>query len=318
MAYKIVCFCGGGIRGLLSATILQKLADAYPNILNKTDLFAGTSTGSGIISWLLAGKTPTGIIQEYLTSEVQFFSFVDFEPTKPGYDIDLVFAGQAGMHGVKTLNDFDQSVLFTSFNVGSATSLTEHTPWQPILYSNLTNSPNGGTTVAKAVTSSSAMPGMLGSYEGNIDGAFVNHDPTLAAIASAIYYEKVSLSDIVVICIGTGLMQNWIAGGTHLWGAQQWQNGDGNPLSNTPALLVNGTTSPVLNAIMSGTSINLIPDLSGMMLGQNYAYLNPTLDRYIPENDVDPDDLAYLQAQAANCDPSQMANAMQLLETYWV
>lgn len=235
MTYKIVCFCGGGIRGLLSATILQNLADAYPNILSKTDLFAGTSTGAGIISWLLAGTTPAGIIQKYLTSEVQFFSFEDFEPTKPGYDIDLVFAGQAAMHGLKTLNDFDQSVLFTSFNVGSATSPTEHTPWQPILYSNLTSSPNGGTTVAEAVTSSSAMPGMLGSYEGNIDGAFVNHDPTLAALASAIHYEKVSLSDIVVICIGTGLMQNWIASDTHSWGAQQWQKRRQQPAQQHPA-----------------------------------------------------------------------------------
>src|SRR5215475_287529 len=54
-SHIIVCFCGGGIRGLLSATILEDLAHAYPNILTKTHLFAGTSTGAGIISWLLKG-----------------------------------------------------------------------------------------------------------------------------------------------------------------------------------------------------------------------------------------------------------------------
>ena len=113
-------------------------------------------------------------------------------------------------------------------------------------------------------------------------------------------------------------MPNWIASDTHSWGAQQWQNGDGNPLSFTPALLVNGSISPVLNATMNGTSVSLIPELAGMMLQSNYAYLNPTLAYYIPENDVKPADLQYLQAQAAYCDPKQMANALNLIKTYWV
>jgi patatin-like phospholipase/acyl hydrolase len=318
MSYNIVCFCGGGIRGLLSATILQNLADAYPNILTKTNLFAGTSTGSGIVSSLLANEQPSQIIHGFLTQEADFFKNPGYDPTKPAYSVDLVEAGQIALHGIKKLKDFSQSVLFTSFNVGSATSPMTHTPWAPILFTNLPGSPNADTPVATAVTSSSAMPGMLGSFQGNIDGAFVNHDPTLAAIAAAINYEHVSLSDIVVIGIGTGFMANWIASDTHVWGAEQWQNGDGNPLSNTPALLVNGTISPVLNAIMNGTSVNLVPELAGMMLQGNYAYLNPPLDRYIAENDVRPEALAYLQAQAAHCNPQQMDNALNLLKTYWV
>src|SRR5262249_10457468 len=116
-------------------------------------------------------------------------------------------------------------------------------------------------------------------------------DPTLAAIAMAIHYEQVSLSDIVVICIGMGLTPNWIASDTHTWGAQQWQHGDGNPLSCTPALLVNGCVSPVLNASMNGTSVSPIPDVAGMMLRSPYAYLNPTMAYYTPENDVNPADL---------------------------
>jgi len=318
VSYNIVCFCGGGIRGVLSATILKNLASAHPNILTKTNLFAGTSTGSGLVSSLLAGKQPGEIIEGYLTLQVGFFDDPGTDPTAPAYSVDLAEDGQKLLHGKKTLNDFSQSVLFPSFNVGSASSSTAPTPWGPILYTNLPGSPNGDTPIATAVTSSSAMPGMLGSCQGNIDGAFVHHDPTLAAIAAAINYEHVSLSDIAVICIGTGLMPNWIASDTKLWGAQQWQSGDGNPLNNTPPLLLNGTTSPVLNAMLNGTSVSLVPELAGMMLQGNYAYLNPTLDRYIPENDVDAADLAYLQAQATNCDPRQMTNALNLLKTYWV
>jgi hypothetical protein len=186
------------------------------------------------------------------------------------------------------------------------------------LYSNLPNSPNAGTTIAEAVTSSSAMPGMMASYQGNIDGAFVHHDPTIAAIAMALSSNpSLTLNDINVICIGTGFMANWIASDTSQWGAQQWQNGDGNPNNNTPALLLNGTVSPVLNACLNGTSTSLIPQLAGMMLPPDqYAYLNPTLAYYIPENDIIPADLTYLQTQAANCDPQQMQIAENMLKNW--
>jgi ABC-type sugar transport system substrate-binding protein len=50
---------------------------------------------------------------------------------------------------------------------------------------------------------------MLSSHGEKVDGAFVNRDPTLAAIASATN-EGNRLEDIVVICIGTGFMANYI------------------------------------------------------------------------------------------------------------
>ncbi|HEY1796466.1 MAG TPA: patatin-like phospholipase family protein [Stellaceae bacterium] len=331
--YNIVCFCGGGIRGLLSATILENLYTTYPGILKYTDLFAGTSTGSGIISMILAGMLPSDIVTYFLGKELTFFQ----KPTgtgagEPMYSVADAYAGQVEMHykqelGLAPLSYYGQSVLFTAFNVGSNVGstgsgglATTYTPWAPILFSNLPGSPNSGTTLAEAVTSSSAMPGMLGSCNGNIDGAFVHHDPTLAAIAMALSSNpKLTLNDINVICIGTGFMANWIASDTSGWGAQQWQDGDGNQDSNTPALLLNGTVSPILNASLSGTSTNLVPMLAGMMLPQGqYAYLNPTLGYYIPENDTIPADITYLQDQAAECDPQQMATAEAMLGTYWV
>src|SRR5215510_53984 len=121
MSYNIVCFCGGGIRGLLSATILQNLADAYPTILTKTNLFAGTSTGSGIISWLLKGDTPADIIHHFLTQEVAFFSKPCTNPARPAYCIDKVFEGQVVLDGTKPLKAFSQRERLTSCNVGRTT-----------------------------------------------------------------------------------------------------------------------------------------------------------------------------------------------------
>ena len=106
------------------------------------------------------------------------------------------------------------------------------------------------------------MPGMFGSHQGNVDGAFVQLDPTLAAIALAVN-SGVHLADIVVICFGTGFMANDLGSATATWGAHQRQHGDKDNKYNVPPLLVNGTPSPILNISMNGTSTNLHPDAGG-------------------------------------------------------
>jgi patatin-like phospholipase/acyl hydrolase len=103
-------FYGGGIRGLLSATLLGRLAAKYPQIPTNTTLLAGISTGSLIVSALSSRQVVTQIPQ---------FSNTD-------------------------------------------------------------------TQIADVVVASGFMPGMLPSYLGTVDGAFVHHDPTLAAIALAL------------------------------------------------------------------------------------------------------------------------------------
>lgn len=313
MSYKIVSFCGGGIRGLMSAEILNQLWTANPNILTKTDLFAGTSTGADIVSLLLTNATPPDIVSYFQNEEAPFFS----NPTgsgsqEPWYSVELAYGGQVTLHGLKTLNDFNQSILFTAFNVQNSGTLG----WTPLLYNNLSKSTNGDTTIADAVTSSGAMPGMLGSWKGNVDGAFVNHDPTIAAIALAMN-EGIAIEDIVVICIGTGFMPNYLVSDTSSWGAGQWQNGlPGNPDHIMP-LLVGGTVSPILSLSLNGTSSSLMPTLTGMMLPGRYVNINPVLSTFIAENDTNPAALATLVSQG-QADSPQIELAKQLLQQYWI
>lgn len=152
--------------------------------------------------------------------------------------------------------------------------------------------------------------------QGNVDGAFVNHDPTLAAIALAVN-AGVRLDKIVVICFGTGFMGSYLETATGDWGAKQWQTGyPNNPDSpyNLSPLLVNGKPSPILNISLNGTSTNLIPDLARMLLPGRYAYLNPILDRYIAENDTKAADLLYLQEACSGVD---LSTAEAVLTNYW-
>lgn len=323
MAYTIVSFCGGGIRGLMSATILSNLAQHNGNILTNTNLLAGTSTGSNIVSALVGGKSTRDIIDSFY-DEAAFYSKGDSDSTAPAYSNSSYIKSQQQLHNSQTLASLTQKVLFTTFNLGSApVDGAPPVPWSPQLFTNVPNPvvSNADTLIVDAVVSSGSMPAMLPSYNGNVDGAFVHHDPTLAAIALAVS-SGIDINDIAAICIGTGFMANWIGSDTTQWGATQWLNGDGSfyPQNQVPPLLTNESEtapSPILNLCLNGTSTNLIPMLSQMLLSNRYVYLNPVLDTYVPETACSPGTLAYLVGQANALPADLMNQAYALLDTYW-
>ena len=53
--YRIMTFDGGGVKGSLMATLVKRLSDKFPNLLQQVDLFAGTSTGSVVALTLASG-----------------------------------------------------------------------------------------------------------------------------------------------------------------------------------------------------------------------------------------------------------------------
>ena len=65
--YNIIACDGGGIRGLITAMLLNDLVSNPPsgatsNILNNVSLFAGTSTGGIIAIGLASGLTPSTVV----------------------------------------------------------------------------------------------------------------------------------------------------------------------------------------------------------------------------------------------------------------
>ncbi|MBQ9012382.1 MAG: patatin-like phospholipase family protein, partial [Bacilli bacterium] len=44
--FNILSFDGGGIRGALSIKLLEKIQNETPNIVKKSNMISGTSTGS--------------------------------------------------------------------------------------------------------------------------------------------------------------------------------------------------------------------------------------------------------------------------------
>lgn len=341
MAFKILSFCGGGIRGLASAVMLNELYKTCPgiNIAKDADMLAGTSTGAGIVAWLIKHKDQNSVqgLIDYYWASTEFFKHQSTDPDAPGYDV-TTFANRMQKEYSTPLNQIkDQKVLLTSFNVGNTVIQTVNNqdkvvsdpPWGPVLFNNFQGSQNADTVLGDAVVCSSAMPGMFAGYNSHVDGAFVNHDPTLAAIALAVK-AGYHLEDIVVICFGTGFMANSVGPVVNAtkdspgWGAAQWmQRPPISPDYHLEQLLINQPegVAPVLNMILNGTSTNLVPMLSGIMLSlgmQRYAYLNPTLDKFIPENEYHLDPLRYLEEQAKNVTSSpEFSTAMTLVNNFW-
>lgn len=326
--FTILSFVGGGIRGLLSATILQRLAAVGDGaLLRNTAMLAGCSTGSIITSELLAGRTPADIIALFKGGEVSFYNRMNDDPSRPAYPIDVVLASQVQLHRDTKVADAMRKVLFLSFNVGGLETRDDGRvvpkPWDTIMFTNMLNTDqdrldgldgHADTPIAVAASSSGAMPGQLGSLQGNVDGAFFNHDPTIAAIALAVR-NGWALENIVAITIGTGLMPDWIASDTRDWGADQWMNGAGNPFDNTPPFLMNQSTpSPVLDMCLNGTSAEMMPRLAKMLLGERYVNINPRLPCFIPENATNPQALDLLERHGASVNIDQ---AIALIEKYW-
>ena len=320
MSFKILSFCGGGIRGYMSSLLLQKLESHIQenynrSILKSVDMIAGTSTGA-VIGGLLAAKKDEAI--KLLPQFYKGFMAATFKqgnhsnPLRPETNLNSQIAEYIEATLLKGLSLKDVTafkLLTTAFYIDSVQSRVPGTSgdktqsWGMMLFNNFDGSPTRDTSLIDAMLASGAMPGMTGSvevdvnteYDGKrklhfVDGAFVNHDPTLAAIAHAVKAGH-KLEDISVITIGTGFMQNYISNpeSTMDWGTEQWMSLPGGNSSLVPPLLVNtDKKTPILNLCLNGTSTNEIPSLSELMLQERYAYLNPDMGTdYIAEDAFD-------------------------------
>jgi hypothetical protein len=325
MNYRILSFCGGGIRGYMSALILQRLNDAFMNEYNVTlysqaDCIAGTSTGSFITGCLLCELDPGAIANLYLHLVAPAYQKAKTSQTQPALPSDEWLKSLDPLHLDRRLSHFPKNALFTSFDIGGA-----YLPWSAQLLNNFPNSTTAEFGLLDAMAASGAMPGMLPPYAvvvgerayNLLDGAFVHHDPTIPAIALAAQAGH-PVNTISAIDIGTGFMANSINVSAASWGSEQWLNGSGVEDGRLPRLLANmpvTSETPMLNLTLSGTSTNTMPDLAGMLLGERFAYLNPDFgDTVIGELQADQASMDFLYEMAMGCD---IGPAMTVLAKYW-
>jgi len=73
VTYKILSLDGGGVRGAITARILDRLLAEVPSLLDDVQLFAGTSTGAILAVALAQGNRPADLVTLYKTKSKLIF-----------------------------------------------------------------------------------------------------------------------------------------------------------------------------------------------------------------------------------------------------
>ena len=85
--FNIINFDGGGLRGLLSISLFERIQKEFPDILRNTNMIGGTSTGSLIALGLAYGLSPREIKELYSVENTNYiFSKSYSEMLRPKYD----------------------------------------------------------------------------------------------------------------------------------------------------------------------------------------------------------------------------------------
>ena len=180
---RIMTFDGGGICGALTAALLQRLAALYPGLIERTNLFAGTSTG-GIIALLLAAGIPVGrILALYRDDGAKIFerSWWDRVDTVGGlrealYHAEPIHGLLKELLGDLTMDQLRVDVLVPSFCVDNQLRTADRR-WQARFWTRA----DRGVLVSDVAMMTSAAPTYFPAYNRNVDGGLVQNNPSMLA-----------------------------------------------------------------------------------------------------------------------------------------
>ncbi|MEJ8554912.1 patatin-like phospholipase family protein [Tepidibacter sp. Z1-5] len=284
--YRIMAFDGGGIRGVLSATILKRLEKENPRLIKSTDLFAGTSTGSFIALGLAYGLSVKEILNLYSMVNCKYiFSPKYNELFRPKYNNKHLKEVLMSVFPKNLkLKDLKKKVLIPSFEVISKNNGS----WKPKFYTNFEDKGTANEYVIDVALYSSAAPIYFPSHKKHIDGGIIANNPSLASICVAKDPNGANkkLEDIRLLSIGTGFTLTNIKADTRKWGAIEWG------LNQNPPY-------PLLNILFEGNT-DADTYYSRELLKDNFFRTNPQLSKSI---DLDScKEIPYLINVADSCD----------------
>ena len=277
--YRILSLDGGGVRGLLTAVLLEQLEQRLPGWLQEVDLIAGTSAGGIIAVGLADGmtaqevraffytKTPI-IFADSLTDDVQDLgNFIGADYGNRGLRQELI-----RVFGTRTLGELKRQVLIPAFDLDNG---EDHSPrhWRPRYFHNY---PCATTycheRIVDVALRTSAAPTVFPTIDGYVDGGVVANNPAMVALSHTLdrsmeHRPMPELAQVRLLSIGTGLVNTYIPGQRHDWGVTQW-------------------AKPLIQIMLDG--LIGVPDYQcNQLLGNQYHRLNYS---YGHQEEVDIDD----------------------------
>lgn len=261
-SFNIMTFDGGGVRGALSISLLNRLKDHYPTLIEKTSLMGGTSTGSFIAIGLAHGLSPMEIMNIYTGEGLEYiFSKSYPEIIRSKYNNKKLKEVLLNIFPKDlTLKDLSKFVVIPTFYLGD-----KKNNWEPIFYSNIPGSSTANSKVIDVMLSSSAAPIYFPIYKNHIDGGIIANDPSLACLVHALDDGLArELKNIKLLSIGTGYTYNYLDVGNPNWGAIDW-------------ILNKNPSHPIVALVLEGNS-KFSQSCTSKLLDENYIRLNPKID----------------------------------------
>ncbi len=294
--YRVLSIDGGGIRGIVTAILMQRLqaTKGLEGFLDDVDLIAGTSTGGLLALGIARGLGLDEIRDLYVSDGPVIFddSWLD----------DLLDLGKlrgadykiAPLRGVlkrvlgeeTTLGQLKKRVLITAFDLDNQDEDGEKRTWKPKLFHNFPGKGNDRHQLAYEVGMYTAVaPTYFPSVDGFIDGGVYANNPSMCALAQTQdtrYRPTPSMDDVVLLSLGTGTSLFYIRGKSHDWGYAQW-------------------IKPLISLMLDGIS-GIADYQCDKMLRDRYHRLAPIFppDVSIPMDDVDK--IPYMISFAEECD----------------
>lgn len=258
MAFRVLCFDGGGVRGVYTATLLRRLRALVPDLVTAADLLAGTSTGGIIALGLAKGLTPRDLELLYLRNARDIFKPRFLGGTLgPKYDnVNLRKVLLANL-GTTTLGRLPKKVLIPAFDLGR-----DGHQWKPKFFTNYQPA-DCQELVLDVATRTSSAPTFFPQYQGFIDGGVVANNPSMCALTQALNSGRAA-DEIRLLSFGCGGVMNSVqppqrAAG---WGLVQW-------------------ASQLLNVMLDG-DLAVADYQCSRILGPRYHRLAPQIREDIP------------------------------------
>ena len=231
--YRILALDGGGIRGIYTAVLLDRLSQQVPGFLGRADLLAGTSTGGILALGLAMAMTPAQLVALYQNNGSQIFSapplheFVDLgNLVGAKYDNSNLSKILRATFGDGTLASLlPRHVLITSFDLDNGATPPKPRRWKPKFFHNFAGpDSDGAEKIADVALRTSAAPTYFPVYQGYVDGGTVANNPAMAALAQALNPGTggQKLDDVRLFSVGTGVTPTYISGDDLNWGEAQW------------------------------------------------------------------------------------------------
>ena len=235
MTYRILSLDGGGIRGLITIILLQRLNQetSLAGWLDQVDLVAGTSTG-GLLALAIAKGVDLQVLRDlYETKGKDVFddSWLDdlrdlatiigaeYNNKKLTRELKAIF-------GSTTLGELRHNLIVTTFDLDNEATDPQKRSWKPKIFHNLPGNDNDNNFLAyKVGLYTSAAPTYFPAVDGYIDGGVFANNPSMCALAQTQdkrNQNKAPLQDVILLSLGTGTSLMYIKGKNLDWGYAQW------------------------------------------------------------------------------------------------